>query len=407
MQKLTILLLIGLLPFQLAFCQSHSQNHSQNDSIVSDLAYEIPDTIANAEDEKISFLFLGDIMGHDLQIQSAFDKKSGKYDFSTQFEHIRPIIKDVDITIGNLEVTLAGPPYKGYPLFSSPDQLGIDIKNAGIDYLVTANNHIYDRGLSGFVRTLDVLDSIGFKHTGAFRNIPDRNKRHPLVIEDKGWRIALFNYTYGVNGDTYDPSIIINMIDTVQIINDLANAKKQNYDAIIVYFHWGQEYKRNSNATQQKIARLCFEHGVNVVIGAHPHVIQEMEKFTFTTSAGEEKDALVAYSLGNFVANYGNWRYTNGGALMRFSLSRTPGGKIKIEDQGYYLVCVYRKEKTDTLKTYFVLPVSQFESNKMLTGEHLRLFNTFKNDSRAHLQKFNKNVGEYMYDKINGTWYVK
>jgi len=403
--KISILIAILFFQFNLTFCQQNGSTHKQNDNKILD--NEMPDTMAVASNEKISFLFLGDIMSHDLQIQSAYNKKTGKYDFSTEFEHIKPIIKDVDAVVGNLEVTLAGPPYKGYPMFSSPDQMAIDIKNAGINYLVTANNHINDRGIAGFMRTLDVLDSIGFKHTGTFRNVEDKTKRHPMIIEEKGWKIALFNYTYGINGDVYDPKMIINEIDSAQIIYDLTEAQKQKYDAIIVFFHWGDEYKRNSNLKQQKLAKLCFENGVNVVIGAHPHVIEEMGKYTFTTSSGIKKDALVAYSLGNYVANYGSRRYTNGGALMRFSLDKLPDGQIKIEDQGYYLVWVYRKAKTDTLKTYYVLPVSQFENDPMLTGEHLKLFNQFKTDTRAHLKQFNKNVNEYVYDKSTNKWNVK
>jgi len=399
--------LIAFLSFQLSltFCQQNSNDDKKIENKVLD--DEMPDTIAVASLDKINFLFLGDIMSHDMQIQSAYNKTTGKYDFSTEFEHIQPIIKDVDAVVGNLEVTLAGSPYKGYPMFSSPDQMAIDIKNAGINYLATANNHINDRGIKGFRRTLDVLDSIGFKHTGTFRNVEDKTKRHPMIIEEKGWKIALFNYTYGINGDTYDPKILINEIDSAQIIYDLAEAKKQKYDAIIVFFHWGDEYKRNSNIKQQKLAKLCFENGVNVVIGAHPHVIQEMEKYTFTSSSGIKKDALIAYSLGNYVANYGKRRYTNGGALARFSLSKLPNGQIKIEDQGYHLVWVYRKEKADSLYTYYVLPVSQFEDDKMLTGEHLKLFNQFKTDSRAHLKQFNKNVDEYVFDKSTSNWRVK
>jgi hypothetical protein len=201
--------------------------------------------------------------------------------------------------------------------------------------------------------------------------------------------------------------MLVNEIDKEQIEADLAEAKTNKFDAIIVFFHWGEEYKRNSNAYQQDLAKFCFENGANAVIGSHPHVIQEMEKYTYKTSLGQEKDALVAYSLGNYVANYGNWRYSDGGALIRFSFSKLPDGQIKIDDQGYYLVWVYRKEKTDTLKTYYVLPVSQFENDKMLTGEHLTLFNQFMTDTRTHLNEFNKNVNEYLFDKAKNKWEVK
>jgi len=403
--KITIISIVLSFQLNLAFCQQNNHTSHQNDTLESKKVTN--DKSDSINENKISFLCMGDIMSHDLQIQSAYDKSTGKYDFSTEFKDIQPIIKDVDVVVGNLEVTLAGPPYSGYPMFSSPDQMAIDIKNAGIKYVVTANNHINDRGIKGFLRTMDVLDSVGLKHTGTFRNAEDKQKLHPMIITEKGWRIALFNYTYGVNGNAYNHKMLINEIDSAQIINDLTEAKKQNYDAIIVFFHWGDEYKRNSNATQQKLAKMCFENGANAVIGSHPHVVQEMEKYTFKTSSGLKKDVLVAYSLGNYVANYGSWRYTNGGAMIRFSFSKLPNGQIKIDDQGYYLIWVYRKEKTDTLKTYYVLPMSQFENDKILTGEHIKLFNQFKTDMRTHLKMYNKNVNEYIFNKNTKKWEVK
>lgn len=395
--------------FQALMACGQSQN-ANNNKEVSDLDQTEKnelDTTALASEDELNFLFLGDIMSHDLQIESAYNPKTGKYDFSTEFEKIEPIIKDVDVTVGNLEVTLGGPPYKGYPQFSSPDQLAIDIKNAGIDYLVTSNNHINDRGIKGFNRTLHVLDSIGFKHTGTFRNIEEKVKRHPMVIEKKGWRVALFNYTYGINGGSYNPQMLINEVDTALIRKDIIAAKKQNFDAIIIFFHWGIEYKRNSNAEQQEIAKMCFENGANVVIGAHPHVVQEMAKYRFKSKDGAEKDVFVAYSLGNYVANYGSWRYSNGGALARFTFKKAADGEIKIENQGYYLVWVYRKAKTAKLKTYYVLPVDIYENDQTLGAEHTKLLRTFSNDSRTHLKKYNTNVNEYLFNKKTNRWEVE
>ena len=406
MRVITISILI-LSQIFFSYCQSQESKDSTKTEVKKQTEKLTQnDSLKLEKSDEISFLFMGDIMGHDLQIESAYNSKTKKYDFSTQFEHIAPLTKDVDATVGNLEVTLAGPPYKGYPKFSSPDQLALDIKNAGIKYLVTANNHINDRGLTGFNRTMDMLDSLDFVHTGSFRNHEDKAKRHPMIIEEKGWRVAVFNYTYGVNGVTYSSKMLINEVDTTVIKNDLIKAQEQNYDAIIVSFHWGQEYKRNSNSDQQKIAKMCFEYGANAVVGAHPHVVQEMEKFRFTTSTGKEKDALVAYSLGNYVANYGSWRYSNGGALLRFKFRKTKEGEIKIEEQGHFLIWVYRKEKTAKLKTYYVLPIDLYEHDKTLGYEHIKLMKTFINDSRTHLKKYNKNVNEYRFNKEKKKWEV-
>ncbi len=372
-------------------------------NVSSDQDFEKPKV---KEKKEITLLFLGDIMQHDLQIQSAYNAQTRKYDFSSQFEHIQPIIKNVDAVVANFEVTLSGKPYKGYPKFSSPDDLAYDIKKAGINYLVTANNHVYDYGIKGFVRTLNILDSAGIIHTGTFRSAEDKKKNQPMIIEKNGMRVALLNYTYAVNGGTYSNKILINEMDTLNIKKDLENLKNKNYDAVIVFFHWGKEYERHSNIQQQIIAGFCFEHGADVVIGSHPHVIQEMKKYRYKTKSGKEKDVFVAYSLGNYVSNYGTWRYCDGGALAQIKLVKYPNGDLSIEEAGYYLVWVYRplRSKSGKLRDYYVLPVSQYEDDASLGTKHLKQMKIFIDDSRSLLQKNNLHVPEYVYDKKLKLW---
>ena len=363
----------------------------------------------NNRAKQVTLLFLGDIMQHDLQIQSAYNKTTKKYDFSSQFEKIQPIIRQVDAVVGNLEVTLSGAPYKGYPRFSSPDQLAVDIKNAGINYLVTANNHVYDYGEKGFHRTLNVLDSIGIVRTGIFHNAADKAKNQPMVIEKNGMRIALLNYTYNVNGDGYSSNIVINEIDSLQIKKDLKALKKSNYDAIIVFFHWGKEYERHSNQKQRDLEKLCFENGVDVIIGSHPHVIQEMKKYRFKDKSGNEKNVFIAYSLGNYVSNYGTWRYCDGGALTQITLVKQPGGELNIKDAGYYLVWVYRKKRNPQSKffDYYVLPVSEYENDTTMSAADMKQMKLFINDSRTLLKKNNLNVPEYVFDAKTKVWKLK
>ncbi len=121
---------------------------------------------------EISLLFIGDVMGHGPQITSAFDKTTNTYDYTNCFKYISSEMSNADYTIANLEVTLAGPPFTGYPQFSSPDELAVGCKNAGVDILVTSNNHSCDRGGAGITRTIEVLDSLRILHTGTFKDSP-------------------------------------------------------------------------------------------------------------------------------------------------------------------------------------------------------------------------------------------
>ena len=389
-----------LIVFQTAYlsCQS-----------VSSETKNVTETEQDSVTKELSLLFLGDIMQHDLQIQSAYNAKTGTYDFTSQFKHIQPIINSTDVTIGNLEVTFSGKPYKGYPRFSSPNELAFDIKKSGIDYLVTANNHVYDYGVKGFNKTLNILDSADIVHTGTFRNAEDKKKRQPMIIEKNGFKIALINYTYNVNGGEYSSKILINTIDKSVIKTDLIETSKAKYDAIIVFFHWGKEYERTSNAGQKEIAKLCFENGADMVIGSHPHVIQEMEQYRFKTKNGKEKDVFVAYSLGNYVSNYGTWRYSDGGAMVRMKLQKTKNGELKIKDAGHFLIWVYRPKKTKNgkLRNYYVLPVSEFEKDKSFGTAYFNQMTRFINDSRTLLKKHNKNVPEYIFKPNLKEWSIK
>ena len=118
---------------------------------------------------RISLLFLGDIMQHDSQITDAYDPETKKYNYDPCFQFVKPYVQSADIAIGNLELTLAGPPYKGYPQFSAPDELLVGLKNMGVDILVTANNHCVDTGKKGLERTIMMLDSLGIPTYGDVR----------------------------------------------------------------------------------------------------------------------------------------------------------------------------------------------------------------------------------------------
>ena len=163
--------------------------------------------------DKFSLLFIGDIMGHDEQIWSAENRETHTFNYDNVFRYIKPVISEADIAIANFEVTLAGPPYMGYPQFSSPADLAVACKNAGIDYLVTANNHSADRGKNGIIKTIENLDSIGIPHTGTFLSAAMRDSLSPLFINRNGASIALLNYTYGTNGIKVPDPVIVNMLD--------------------------------------------------------------------------------------------------------------------------------------------------------------------------------------------------
>ncbi len=355
--------------------------------------------------ERITLLFVGDLMQHDAQIKSA--RTADGYDYSDCFAEVKKQISEADIAIGNLEVTLGGPPYRGYPAFSAPDEYLHAIQEAGFDLLLTANNHCLDRGRKGLERTISILDSLQIPCVGTYINSKEKEKRYPLLIEKKGFRIALLNYTYGTNGLKPATPNIVNYIDREQISRDISQAKSKRPDAIIACMHWGNEYQRLPNREQRDLANWLLAQGVTHIIGAHPHVIQPIE----VLHEGCQQH-LVAYSLGNFISNM-SAPHTDGGLMLSLTLEKSPLPQLipppfinysyapeieslltpicRLVDCHYSLVWTARPTLTQE-KNFRVIPLS--DSIPPLTQEARSKLNTFGKNSRLLLQQHNIGISE-------------
>ena len=348
---------------------------------------------ANQSNEKISLLFLGDIMGHDEQMWSAENRETHTYNYDDVFQYIKDEISEADIAIANFEVTLAGSPYSGYPTFSSPAPLAAACITAGIDVFATANNHAADRGKKGILSTIYRLDSLGIAHTGTFSDPAARDTLYPMIIEKNGFSLALLNYTYATNGITVPPPVIVNMLERNTVTSDIEKAKSKNPDAIILFLHWGTEYDTVPSKTQTDLAEYFFSRGVDMIIGSHPHVLQRME---WTKSETGMKDRIVVYSMGNYVSNQRRTR-TDGGAMVRIELTKE-ADSLYISDAGYYLTWVYTPIE-NYRKKFFVLPCSKFENKpeffaKPADYQKMKLF--IKN-SRSLLYDQNIKINELIY----------
>jgi poly-gamma-glutamate synthesis protein (capsule biosynthesis protein) len=355
--------------------------------------------IQQRTENKISLLFIGDIMGHDEQIWSAENRETHLYNYDDVFQFIKPVITASDIAIANFEVTLAGPPYTGYPQFSSPADLAAAVKNAGIDYLVTANNHAADRGRKGIISTINKLDSIGIPHTGTFLNTACRDSLSPLIIHKDGISLALLNYTFSTNGIIVPEPVIVNMLDKELITKDVNKAKEKNADFIILFLHWGTEYDTIPSKQQIDLGKYLLSLGVDMVIGSHPHVLQKM---VWMRNNDTDKNEIVVYSLGNFVSNQRKPK-TDGGSMIRIELTKN-GEKYSISNAGYYLTWVYTPI-VNYRKKFYVLPCSEFEKKPEFFDkpQAFYLMTKFIGESRKLFNEQNINVKEYTF---NGSSWV-
>jgi poly-gamma-glutamate synthesis protein (capsule biosynthesis protein) len=320
--------------------------------------------------DTLNLLFIGDVMAHQKQLDAA--RMGMAYSFDTCFAYIKPYLSEADIAIANLEVTLAGAPYSGYPTFSAPDELATALKKSGVDILLTANNHTCDKGKTGVERTIKILDSLDIVHTGTFYDSAHRAQTYPLLLQKNNISVALLNYTYGTNDIPTPSPTIVNRIDTVQIAIDIARAKTLSPDVIAVAIHWGEEYKLYANQVQRNAAAFLLRQGVQLVIGSHPHVLQGMELYTSDDSTVRHA---VVYSLGNFISNM-TAANTEIGAMARIRVVKN-NEKTVIEKGEYMFTWTYKPVKNN-IRHFYVLPAAVYANDS-----------TFFADDKAYARMIN------------------
>ena len=339
------------------------------------------------EQERITLLFVGDLMQHDAQIKAA--KTADGYDYTDCFKHVKEKITQADIAVANLEVTLGGKPYRGYPSFSAPDEFLHAVKDAGFDVLLTGNNHCLDRGSRGLERTILMLDSLDFASAGTYINEAQRRERYPLLVEKNGFRIVFLNYTYGTNGLEPVPPRIVNYIDKKKMKEDIDVARRMRPDAIIACMHWGIEYRLFPQKAEKDLVDWLLAQGVDHVIGSHPHVLQPMEvKKDVHTPAKH----LVVYSLGNFISNMSK-ENTDGGAMVRLELIKY-FDIVQMRSCDYSLVWTSRPFLSGK-KNFEVYPVKYID--KPIENKEFTLMNRFLKNARMLFEKNNKGIKEYIF----------
>ena len=304
-----------------------------------------------SENQKVSFLFIGDIMLHGSQLRAG-ELSDSSYDFKDCYKYIKPVFNKYDYVVGNFETAIGAKPYIGYPYFSSPPELVTALKYAGINVLAHANNHAFDQGREGMFRTLNVLDSMSYLRNGTYRNRQERDAINHHIIEKNGIRVAMLNYTYGSNGFSRYNDLILNKIDSAIVVRDIIKAKSLNPDKIIVFMHYGKEYQHQPTELQKKYTRICFDNGADMIVGSHAHVVQRIEK----TSEGK----IVAYGLGNFVSNQ-RWLPSDGGLMFSFEIEKNESG-INFPRIGYVYNWVL-KATVGSKYNFYVLPAALYEDS--------------------------------------------
>lgn len=352
--------------------------------------------IDESNDGKITLMMAGDILLHERVVESG-ELSDGSYSYDHLFSNVKDEIEGSDIALVNQEVILGGKELgiSGYPCFNGPFEVGDALVNAGFDVVLHATNHALDKGKAGVISCLNFwrerhpeIKVLGIKDDESTQNL--------TVIEKEGIKIAFLNYTYGTNGIPLpsDMPYCVEMLtrSRLSIIESEIAAAKKAADIVCVVPHWGTEYVYTPDKNQEYWTSIFFKNGVDIVIGAHPHVIEPVEVIK-----DENHEMLVYYSLGNFVNASNEWDMKNVGnrmlgALADIEITKDENG-VYVSDYGVIpIVAHIETEKKQMLTVY---RLDEYTEALASENEIIRQDRTF---SLAKLQTLCRDVFGELYE---------
>ena len=261
------------------------------------------DPVIEKEDVKVPKIYearvfmVGDALIHSNVYEDARGT-DGSYDFKPMLEQIKPISIKYDLKYYNQETILGGATlgYSSYPRFNSPTEVGDAFLDAGFNLVSLATNHTMDKGEAGVINSVNYWKSKeNVVYSGQWTSNEEREESH--VYNINGISYAFFSYTTWTNGleTPAGKEYLNNVYSPEKAAADIAKVKDLA-DVIIVAMHWGTEYSLGVSSQQTEIANYLSSLGVNLIIGAHPHVVEPVEYIN-------DGKTFVIYSLGNFISD--------------------------------------------------------------------------------------------------------
>lgn len=242
----------------------------------------------------VRLLFAGDVYLSD-HVLEAYDAAGGIDGVLSQGYQAEIQAADYFVTNEEFPFSTRGTPApdKQFTFRVHPEKVKL-MQEMGIDLVTLANNHALDYGRDAMLDTIDTLDHAGIRHVGAGKSLAEARK--PDVVELNGRTFAFIGATRVYPEADWaagtDSAGMFSAYDGGAQLAEEVKAAKQQADYVIAYVHWGIEREETPNEVQKSIAHRLVDAGADLVVGAHPHVLQGIEYY---------QGVPIAYSLGNFV----------------------------------------------------------------------------------------------------------
>ena len=239
--------------------------------------------------------------GYATRYDKYLDDNNGDYGY--YFKKVKYLFESDDLSIVNLEgqLTSSNDRVEKKFNFKAPTSYVNVLKKGNIDVVSFANNHAYDFGEKGYEETVKTLNEANVDYYGGSKY---------LIKEVNGIKIGFFALL-DIYGRKYN--------ECLKAINYL---KEQNCDLIIASMHWGIEGDYVQATFQEKLGHYLIDNGVDLVLGAHPHLIQGIEKYN---------DKYILYSMGNFSFG-GNQNPSDKDTFIYQQTFKFVNGKLQLDD---------------------------------------------------------------------------
>lgn len=295
--------------------------------------------------------FSGEVLSHGPVIDQAAAYGSARwpYDYRPMFAEVKPLFETVDLAVCHLETPISpdNTALAGYPIFNAPRELAEGLAAAGYDACSTASNHSMDRGPDGVVATVDRLEEAGLGWAGMARSRAEDDT--PVLYEVGDLTVGHLSYTYGLNGFVLpeDEPYLVDVTEVDAVLADAAAARAAGADLVVLSIQWGNEYQVDPSPEQQELARTFIgSDDIDLIIGAHVHVVQPIEIID-----GE----YVVYGLGNFLSNQSAEccpAASQNGIIAMVDVTRADDGRWSVTDLSFVPT---RVDRTD----YTIVPLPQ------------------------------------------------
>ena len=262
-----------------------------------------------AAPDVVTLMALGDNLIHNTVYWSA-ETEDG-YDFTPFYADIKPTVQSYDLACINQETIFVKDRsmLSNYPAFGSPTEVGDALTDTGFDVVTCATNHCYDKLETGILDTCSYWREADPHMTVLGIHDSEADAGTLRVVECNNIRIAMLNYTYGLNYSAPQKKWMIDQFSTYDSVAADLDAAEAAADFTIVFAHWGEEGQTEPNRMQTTWAQFLADHGADLIIGGHPHLVQPLEAVT----AEDGRTVPVFYSLGNFLSHQDQVRNMLGG----------------------------------------------------------------------------------------------